>query len=409
MATLQAVTVTQLNAYIKAVLSQDDNLRSILVCGEISNFKRNVNSGHLYFVLKDEKSSVRAVMFAGDACRVPFELCDGMNVLVMGSVSCYEAAGQYQIYVKNIQPDGVGAACLAFEQLKEKLLKEGLFDSAAKKPLPEFPKTLGVITSKTGAVIHDIQVVSQKRYPLCKIVLYPADVQGNKALEQIIAGIKYFNSQKNVDVIIIGRGGGSAEDLYVFNNETLARAIYNSCIPIVSAVGHETDFTICDFVADVRAATPSAAAEIALPDIANLKNLSFNLAFRIQNALNNQLEVKYNDLKKTFNALKNVSPAALISNNFSELKVKCLRLVKSYSFFVSEQMFKLKTLESRLKSCSRKAILNKGYALITSGDNVIKSVYELKEKEKFNVTFADGAADVEFKNINISGDKNGEK
>ena len=264
------ITVSQLNSYIKACFECDENLKNIFVVGEISNF-RVAASGHLYFSLKDEKSVIHAVIFSNSAKNISFDIKDGISVMVKGKVSCYEISGQYQIYVQQINPYGVGTVHLAYEKLKSRLLAEGIFDEKFKKAIPKYPKKIGVITSKTGAVIHDIKNVISRRYPICEILLYPVNVQGEKSSEQIVNGINYFNINQNVDVIIIGRGGGSVEDLWAFNKEEVARAVFVSAIPIISAVGHETDVTICDFVADKRASTPSVAAEIAVPDMNNLK------------------------------------------------------------------------------------------------------------------------------------------
>ena len=267
---VNVLTVSQLNFYIKSILDSDANLENIFLTGEISNFTDHYQSGHFYFSLKDNKSVVKAIMFAGFARRVKFRPQNGMKVIVRGRVTVYETSGVYQVYVEDMQPDGVGALNLAFEQLKEKLLKEGLFDTKTKKSLPKYPQKVGVITSETGAVFWDIQNVMKRRFPLAEIVFQPVLVQGEGAAEQIIGAIKEFNEDALCDVLIVARGGGSIEDLWAFNDENLARAIADSKIPIVSAVGHETDFTICDFVADLRAPTPSAAAELVVPDAQKL-------------------------------------------------------------------------------------------------------------------------------------------
>ena len=265
------LSVTQLNKYIKSYFDSDENLLNIFLNGEISNFTNHYRTGHFYFTLKDDDSAIRAVMFRSNASRIKFMPGDGMKVIVRGRVSVYEATGQYQVYVDDMQPDGIGALNLAFEQLKEKLTNEGLFDLSRKKQLPQYPQKVGVITSPTGAAVQDIINVLGRRYPLAEVVFCPALVQGDGAHQQLINAVKKFNAENAADVIIIGRGGGSIEDLWEFNNEDLARTIYNSKIPVISAVGHETDFTICDFVADLRAPTPSAAAELAVPDINELK------------------------------------------------------------------------------------------------------------------------------------------
>ena len=267
---LPVITVSQLNLYIKKLFDSDLSFASVILSGEISNLSPHYRSGHLYFSLKDDASSVKAVMFAREASRLRFRPENGMKVLAIGRVSVFERDGVYQLYVKELQPDGAGALAVAFEQLKQRLEAKGLFDAKHKKPLPPFPKTIGVITSPNGAALQDILNIIGRRYPLCEVVVAGVTVQGNGAASEIIEAIEAFNRGRKADVLIVGRGGGSAEDLWCFNDESLAWAIYNSNIPVVSAVGHETDFTIADFVSDVRAPTPSAAAELATPDIAEL-------------------------------------------------------------------------------------------------------------------------------------------
>ena len=258
------LTVSQINFYIQSIVDNDPRLKSVFVCGELSNFTRHYKSGHLYFSLKDDKSLIKAVMFSSAASRLRFAPSDGMKVIVRGRISVYEPSGQYQLYVEDMQPDGAGALALAYEQLKSKLEKEGLFDSRHKKPIPQFPKKVGVITSPTGAARRDIENIISRRYPCAEIILYPVTVQGDTAPAQLVNAVEYMDGKS--DVVIIGRGGGSAEDLWAFNDERLARTIYDCNTPVISAVGHETDFTICDFVSDLRAPTPSAAAELAVPD-----------------------------------------------------------------------------------------------------------------------------------------------
>jgi len=261
-----ALTVTQLNEYIKMMFDSQPTLNRLLVRGEISNFV-NHRSGHFYFTLKDENSLIRAVMFKSAAMKLNFQPENGMRVIARGKVSVFPRDGQYQLYADDMELDGIGGLYVAFEQLKNKLAAEGLFDESRKRPLPRFPSKIGIITSPTGAAIRDMINVTGRRYPMAEITIYPALVQGSDAPRSLAAGIRYFNNaDKRPDVIIIGRGGGSIEDLWAFNNEQLARFIANSEIPVISAVGHETDFTICDFVADRRAPTPSAAAELAVPD-----------------------------------------------------------------------------------------------------------------------------------------------
>ncbi len=266
---LPVLSVTQLNTYIKSLLDGDPRLGDLFIRGEISNFKRH-SSGHLYLTLKDESARVPAVMFRFNAMRLRFAPQDGMRVIARGRVSVYDRDGKYQVYIEEMHPDGVGDLSVAYEQLKERLAAEGLFDRAHKRPLPRYPGRVGVITSPTGAAVHDIITVLARRFPAAELVLCPVQVQGDGAADSICAALELFNQKQAADVIILGRGGGSIEDLWAFNEEPVARAVYRSEIPVISAVGHETDYTICDFVADVRAATPSAAAELAVPDAREL-------------------------------------------------------------------------------------------------------------------------------------------
>ncbi|WP_283607576.1 exodeoxyribonuclease VII large subunit [Faecalispora anaeroviscerum] len=264
------LTVSQLNRYLKSLLDGDQMLTSVFLTGEISNFTNHYKSGHMYFLLKDSQCVVRAVMFAAQARRLRFLPQDGMKVIVRGRVTIYEQSGQYQLYVDDMQPDGLGALNLAYEQLKTRLAAEGLFDVTRKKPLPVYPKAVGVVTSPTGAAVQDIKQILGRRFPLAEVILCPVLVQGAGAADQIAAAVERFNRLACADVLIVGRGGGSIEDLWAFNEEIVARAVAASRIPVISAVGHETDFTICDFAADLRAPTPSAAAELAVPDIREL-------------------------------------------------------------------------------------------------------------------------------------------
>ena len=284
--TSSILTVSQVNFFLKSLIEGDGRLSDVLVTGEISNFTDHYRSGHLYFSLKDEKSVLKAVMFSSAARRLRFRPGDGMKVIIRGRVSVYEPTGQYQLYAEDMQPDGVGALSLAYEQLKEKLAREGLFDQDRKRPIPRYPAAIGVVTSPTGAAVRDILQITARRWPAARIILCPVLVQGEGAPPQLIRAVRELNRKHACDVIILGRGGGSLEDLWAFNDEGLARAVAASQIPVVSAVGHETDFTICDFAADLRAPTPSAAAELCTPDREELlpRFLSLNRYFRQQAA-----------------------------------------------------------------------------------------------------------------------------
>ena len=284
-----AFTVSELNNYIKSIFENNRTLSSVMVRGEISNFT-NHRSGHLYFSLKDADGQIRSVMFRSRAMGLKFMPESGMKVIVHGSVTVYPRDGSYQLYVSSMQPDGVGALYLAYEQLKERLFQEGLFDEIYKKPIPAFPKRIGVITSPTGAAVRDIINVTGRRYPCADIYVYPALVQGDGAENSLIKALDYFDSSCLCDVIILGRGGGSIEDLWAFNSEALARRIFEARVPIISAVGHETDFTICDFVADMRAPTPSAAAEIAVPETHELMHKIDNIIGRMSLLIGKRIE-----------------------------------------------------------------------------------------------------------------------
>lgn len=391
MISVSAVTVSQLNSYVKVLLESDDNIRDIFVSGEISNFKNHYASGHLYFSLKDEKSIVNAVMFSGDARKIKFNLSDGMKVIVRGRVSSYEAAGRYQLYVCDIFPQGKGELYAEFELLKEKLFSEGIFDESFKKDIPKFPNKIGVVTSKTGAVIHDIKTVCARRYPLCEIILYPVDVQGEKASHQIVQGLEYFNKSSDVDTIIVGRGGGSLEELWAFNKEEVARAVFESKIPIISAVGHETDFTICDFAADMRAATPSAAAEIATPDKVmleiNLNNLQEKLekTFKFQNIERLQIfESLKHDIKK-------YSPINAVDFKLKELQIFEQRLDDALKDLLKNKKYQYDLIYKRLESCSQKSILKKGYSLILKNGQFIKNVNDLEDDSEYEIMLYDGS------------------
>lgn len=393
------ITVSQLNSYIKACFECDENLKNIFVVGEISNF-RVAASGHLYFSLKDEKSIIHAVMFSSNAKNISFDIKDGISVMVKGKVSCYEISGQYQIYVQQINPYGVGTVHLAYEKLKSRLLAEGIFDEKFKKAIPKYPKKIGVITSKTGAVIHDIKNVISRRYPICEILLYPVNVQGEKSSEQIVNGINYFNVNQNADVIIIGRGGGSIEDLWAFNKEEVARAIFASSIPIISAVGHETDVTICDFAADKRASTPSVAAEISVPDINNLKEDLKNFRSKIFVSLKAFINFKENNLynlKLSLNKKNITDFFDFQSNKIADLKS---RLDIFYKNYLEKKHLELEKFKKVLKAYSQDLILKRGYSLIfdNRGKN-LKTIDKVIENSKIKIILSDGVLECNLSNI----------
>ena len=390
-----AVTVTQLNKYLKDRFDEDENLNAILVKGEISNFK-NHYTGHLYFTLKDETSLIKCIMFKSYAEKLQFKPKDGMKVMVFGTVSVFERDGVYQIYSKNMIEDGIGDLHEKFEQLKAKLEEEGLFDAQHKKPIPMFPKVIGVLTSQTGAVIRDIINVSSRRNPNVYIRLLPVPVQGPGAGEQIAEKIKIMNDKKLADVLIIGRGGGSLEDLWPFNEEIVARAIYNSEIPIISAVGHETDFTIADFVADLRAPTPSAAAELAVPDIFELKQKIQNYQNRYRIALKKKLEVMKLRLEKIMKSRAFTDPKRKILDNSILLDNLVKRLEKTIKDLQNIKTNKYKELIAKLDTLSPLKTLVRGYSLTEKDGKIVKSVKQINKKDIISIRFTDGKKEAQI-------------
>lgn len=394
------LSVSQLNRYIKMNFDADENLANIFISGEISNFTNHYRTGHLYFTLKDDSAAVRAVMFNSSAKRLKFMPEDGMKVIARGRVSVYEASGQYQLYVDDMQPDGVGALNLAYEQLKEKLQKEGLFSELHKKPLPPYPEKVGVITSPTGAAVRDIINVLGRRFPYAEIVFCPVLVQGDGAHLQLTDAVNLFNSERAADVIIIGRGGGSIEDLWEFNDEGLARAVYNSEIPIISAVGHETDFTICDFVADMRAPTPSAAAELAVPDANELQYALSALKNRMFLNVSSGIADRRSRLEylTSNGALK--SPDEMLSNRSQRLDTAFSKMLSSYENRIGGKKVEFISAATALSKLDPMSVLMRGFAFVSdkSGKNVYSS-QALAKGDKINVRFHDGSAACEVKEI----------
>ena len=390
-----AVTVTQLNKYLKDRFDEDENLNAILVKGEISNFK-NHYKGHLYFTLKDETSLIKCIMFKSYAEKLQFKPKDGMKVMVFGTVSVFERDGVYQIYCKSMMEDGMGDLHEKFEQLKTKLEAEGLFDEKHKKSIPVFPKVIGVLTSQTGAVIRDIINVSSRRNPNVYIRLLPVPVQGPGASEQIAEKIKIMNEKKLADVIIVGRGGGSLEDLWPFNEEIVARAIYNSEIPIISAVGHETDFTIADFVADLRAPTPSAAAELAVPDIFELKQKIQNYQNRYRIALKKKLEVMKLRLEKVMKSRAFTDPKRKIIDNSILLDNLVKRLEKTIKDLQNSKTNKYNELIAKLDTLSPLKTLIRGYSLTEKDGQIVKSVKQINKGDLISIRFTDRKKEAEI-------------
>ncbi len=382
-------SVTELNNYVKSLLDNDGNLKSVFVTGEISNFK-NHYSGHMYMTIKDEGGAIKAVMFSSYASRLKFVPENGMKVIIFGSVSLYNKEGSYQFYITDMQPDGIGALNLAFEQLKEKLGNEGLFDARNKKQIPRFPVKIGVATAPDGAAVRDVFSVLKRRYPVAEIVFCPVAVQGASAAPEITEAIRLFNAQSECDVLIIGRGGGSLEDLWAFNEEIVARAIFESDIPVISAVGHETDFTIADFVADLRAPTPSAAAELAVPDIFELKSGLLGLKQHLAVLMKNRISSEKDFLKNTEKHLSVLSPVNKIMNSRQELSNVYEKIVNSVQQKMTTEKNKVSLLSGKLNSLSPLNVLSRGYSISYKDDLPITSVNQVNNGDNIKVRVSDG-------------------
>ena len=386
------LSVTQLNEYIKMLFDGNKLLSNVLVKGEISNFT-NHRTGHFYFSLKDEGGLVRAVMFRTYASALPFIPEDGMKVTVHGRVSSFVRDGQYQIYVDDIQPDGVGSLYIAFEQLKRKLEAEGLFDKENKLPVPKLPRRIGIVTSPTGAAIRDMIHVLGRRFPYAEIILYPALVQGEGAASTIIEGIKYFNETRSADVLIVGRGGGSMEDLWAFNDEALARCVASSNIPVISAVGHETDFTICDFAASLRAPTPSAAAELAVPDTEDIKRRLENVNTRNRNTIINNLSRARQRLDSIAKTGILSSPERLLDERRMSVLYNSEKLQGRASDILSAEKIRFAGVAEKLGALNPLGIISRGYSAVTNEKGeVISSAAQVSVGDRINVRFSDGHA-----------------
>ena len=410
--TMNVLTVTQLNRYVKALVDSDDHLHSVYLKGEISNFTNHYKSGHFYFSLKDESSVIRAVMFRSYASKVRFEPENGMKVVVKGSVSVFERDGQYQLYVYEMQPDGMGALHLAYVQLKAKLYTQGLFDDGHKKPLPRYPRKIGVITSPIGAAIRDIENILSRRYPVAEMLLYPVLVQGEEAPAQLIEALNYFERTHSVDVIILGRGGGSIEELWAFNNEKLAYKIFQCTIPVISAVGHETDYTIADFVADVRAPTPSAAAELAVPEIHQLKLHLDQISDRMERTVNKRLAEDERRLQSLLERECMKSPAYLLARKEELLAGLRRNLFRNICLVIKDREETAKKMEreighrfhtvfsqreqgflrlvSKLETLSPLKVLTRGYGMVQKGNKIVSSVLETKPGDPIEIQLHDG-------------------
>ena len=409
------ITVTQLTKYIKYRLDNDQNLMKVYLKGEISNFKAH-SRGHLYFTIKDENTRINAIMFSTYASKLKIAPLDGMKVLVTGKISVYEPSGNYQIYVESLEEDGVGNLYIAFEELKKKLEKEGLFDKSKKKKIPLIPERIGIITAPTGAAIKDILSTLKRRWPLAETILFPSLVQGKEAASDIVRNIE-LSKNYDLDVLIIGRGGGSIEDLWCFNEEIVARAIYDLNTPVISAVGHEIDFTICDFVADLRAPTPTGAAELAVPNINDIINFLTQLKIRTINSINNILDFKKKsllNLKNNYilknpltiyqikeekfdnllNRLINTQKNLLIINN-NKLDFLKNNLNKAILNILNEKKHKYVNIISKLEVLNPLLTIKRGYSIVKKENKVISSKKNIKKKDHLDIELSDGSIKVE--------------
>lgn len=394
------ISVSELNEYIKLVLEHDELLMNICVKGEISNFTNHYKTGHMYFSLKDAGGAVKAVMFRGNAIKLKFMPENGMKVLVSGRVGVFPRDGQYQIYVDSMEPDGIGALALAFEQLKGKLEKEGLFADWRKKTLPAMPMRIGVITSPTGAAIRDILNILGRRFPLAEVDLYPALVQGENAAADLVRGLAHFNRAKNVDVIILGRGGGSIEDLWAFNEEPLVRAVAMSEIPVISAVGHETDFTLCDFAADKRAPTPSAAAEIAVPNAEDILYTVQTADMRLRRAMNQKISVARERLDRLASSRVLKNPQNVIDDKRMMLLREEQMLHEKMQAVLQRKGSSLGEKVAKLDALNPLAVLARGYAAVFDEENkVIKNTDGVKLGDDITLAMADGKISATVKTI----------
>lgn len=395
---LRALDISEANSYIKRILTNDPILYNLRVKGEISNFKVH-SSGNVYLSLKDEKSKLNCIIFKSNYDK-SLNLDNGVKIIATGYISVYERDGAYQLYINEVEIEGIGNLYIEFNKLKEKLKNEGLFDSKYKKQIPKMPRSIGVVTSPTGAVIRDIINVTKRRFPKVDIKLYPVNVQGDKSAEDICSGIEFFNRMKNVDTIIIGRGGGSLEELWSFNEEIVAREIFKSKIPIISAVGHETDFTICDFVSDMRAPTPSAAAEIATPDLLEIYYKLDNIKNRMNRSLNNQVILDNEKLNNTFDKINNHMKNYIIRDKVIQLD----QIYDKINFRLEQNLEtskeKLSKKAALLHNLSPLATISRGYSIVEKKGHVINSIEEVNVNDEINITLKDGDLDCIINKIN---------
>lgn len=390
MNTPKVFTVSQLNSHISAMIGSDPELQMIFIEGELSNLSINSGSGHMYFSVKDRNSVVRAVMFSRNVNKLRFQPKVGMKVIMRAQVVVYEPMGQYQLRVEDMQPDGVGVLAMQLEQLKKKLNAEGLFDPAHKKPIPKIPRTVGVITSPTGAAVQDIMQIILRRYPLAQIVLAPVAVQGESAPAQLTQAVNTFSLYRAADVLIIGRGGGSMEDLWAFNDEGLARAIYACEIPVISAVGHETDVTICDFVSDLRAPTPSAAAELAVPILTELQDECEALMRHAAVLTHRRIALTERDLTNMKAVIAAKSPQKWVADRNAIINALALRAKHAVQMKYQQEDAALKELSAKLEAFNPTAVLSRGYAHLSHDGKTVNSVKEVKAGDILTITLSDG-------------------
>ena len=397
----RVLSVSQLNFYIKSIIENDARLNFVFVTGEISNLTDHYRSGHIYLSIKDEKSVIRAVMFAGNARNLKFRPTDGMKVICRGRVAVYEPTGQYQLYIEDMQPDGIGALSLAYEQLKKSLAEKGLFAPEHKKKIPPFPNSIGVITSPTGAAVQDIRNILSRRFPSADIIMCPVLVQGDNAPAQLIDAVQKLDKYNACDVIIIGRGGGSIEDLWAFNDENLAYAIYNCKIPVISAVGHETDFTICDFVSDLRAPTPSAAAELCVPERARLEGDVRMALERLRSAATGyvgRIKAELSDMGKSA-AFQSAHHRIVLLR--SEVAAEQSAMANYMRAETANAAHSIESLTARLEALSPGKVLERGYGMVQAEGRYVGSAAELKEGLAARLIMRDGTANITVDSINI--------
>ena len=387
----QVITVTQINEYIRAMMDQDRLLNNLAIKGEISNYKL-YPSGHHYFTLKDENGALRCVMFKGNAMKMRFRPENGMKVIAMGKISVFPRDGAYQLYCTGLVLDGIGDLYAAFEQLKEKLAAQGLFDQAHKQPLPKYPGTIGIITSSAGAAVHDMLRILRKRYPLSKVLLLPVRVQGAEAPGEIAAAIRYANYYRMADLLIVGRGGGSMEDLWAFNDEIVAKAIYDSRIPTISAVGHEPDVTISDFVADLRAATPSNAAELAVPDQDALRQTLDSMSLAMASAMDRRIKNARKHLSVLAGSGALQSPEGYLIQRRKELEMVQNRMTAAQTMQLSRKRQRFVAMTAKLDAMSPLKVLTRGYAMAQTEDRrIVRSVQDVQPGEAVRVLLSDGS------------------